>query len=223
MRQSTHGREDNGSAARLGARWLAIAGPLAGKPGGCRSELGRDLDRWFQANHSPEDIEAHHLRQRSVRWRSQADGMTVFTRCLPPLLAGVLIAFLSAWVMKSRAHADLRHRRGTDRSPVVRAGPDFRDRPTTDQRVVTTTAPHHSPETSRQGTRSRLCRLRTRRNPGVRSQPALSRIGSHRDRGTRTLMRTPADHPTGLSPASRPRRFLLVSRWRTPPLQRRGG
>ncbi len=68
-------------------------------------DLGRELARWFSDTFDPEEIDAHHQRSRSIRWRLEPDGMTTFTLRLPPLLAGALIAFLSGWVMKSRQSA----------------------------------------------------------------------------------------------------------------------
>jgi len=46
----------------------------------------------------------------SIKWRTEPDGMVTFTLRLPPLLAGALIAFLTAWVMTNRpklTHRDL--------------------------------------------------------------------------------------------------------------------
>lgn len=65
-------------------------------------ELGRALAAWVNRNSDPEDLAAHHQRLRSVKWRTEPDGMVTFTLRLPPLLAGTLIAFLTAWVMRSR-------------------------------------------------------------------------------------------------------------------------
>ena len=70
------------------------------------AELGRALAVWFTDNHDPADLEAHHHSQRGVKWRTEADGMVLFTLRLPPLLAGILIAALTSVVMRSRARAE---------------------------------------------------------------------------------------------------------------------
>jgi len=66
------------------------------------ADLGRALAAWLHRNTDPEDLAAHHQRQRSVKWRNEPDGMVLFTLRLPPLLAGMLITFLTTWVMSSR-------------------------------------------------------------------------------------------------------------------------
>ena len=53
----------------------------------------------------PAELDAHHQRRRSVKWRTEPDGMVTFTLRLPPLLAGTLIAVLTAMVMRSRPKA----------------------------------------------------------------------------------------------------------------------
>ena len=70
------------------------------------AELGRALAVWFTDNHDPADLEAHQHSQRGVKWRTEADGMVLFTLRLPPLLAGILIAALTSVVMRSRARAN---------------------------------------------------------------------------------------------------------------------
>lgn len=67
------------------------------------SELGRALAVWFTRHHDPADLEAHQHALRCVKWRTEADGMVVFTLRLPPLLAGVLIATLTRLVMRTTA------------------------------------------------------------------------------------------------------------------------
>lgn len=64
--------------------------------------LGRALAAWLHRNCEPEDLAAHHERQRSARWRTEPDGMTIFTLRLPPLLAGMLIVWLTTWIMTTR-------------------------------------------------------------------------------------------------------------------------
>jgi len=66
------------------------------------SELGRALAVWFNHNSTPEQLDAHQHNQRSIKWRTEADAMTVFTLRLPPMLAGILITMLTAAVMRSR-------------------------------------------------------------------------------------------------------------------------
>jgi len=54
-------------------------------------------------NTEPDELDAYHQRARSVKWRTEPDGMTTFTLRLPPLLAGLLIAFLTTWMMRNRS------------------------------------------------------------------------------------------------------------------------
>jgi len=69
------------------------------------ADLGRALAAWLHRNADPADLDAHHQRHRSVKWRTEPDGMVTFSLRLPPLLAGVLIAFLTTWVMRTRPGA----------------------------------------------------------------------------------------------------------------------
>ena len=41
-------------------------------------ELGRALAAWLCRNSTPEEVEAHQHAQRSVKWRTEPDGMTTF-------------------------------------------------------------------------------------------------------------------------------------------------
>jgi len=66
------------------------------------SDLGRAIAAWVNSTSDPTELEAHHQRQRSIKWRTEPDGMTTFSLRLPPLLAGLLITFLTTWVMKNR-------------------------------------------------------------------------------------------------------------------------
>lgn len=66
------------------------------------ANLGRALAAWLNRNSTPEDIAAHHQRQRSVKWRTEPDGMVIFRLRLPPLLAGMLISFLTTWIMRAK-------------------------------------------------------------------------------------------------------------------------
>jgi len=70
------------------------------------AELGRALAVWFRDNNDPEDLEAHQHTLRSMKWRTEADGMVVFTLRLPPLLAGILIATVTSMVMRGRPRPD---------------------------------------------------------------------------------------------------------------------
>ena len=65
-------------------------------------DLGRVIAAWMNANTAPEDVAAHHHSQRSVKWRTEPDGMVTFTLRLPPDLAAVLIAVLTTLVMRMR-------------------------------------------------------------------------------------------------------------------------
>lgn len=68
-------------------------------------DLNRALAAWTGQHSNPTQLEAHHRRQRSIKWRCEPDGMVTFTLRLPPLLAGMLISFLTTWVMKCRQPA----------------------------------------------------------------------------------------------------------------------
>lgn len=65
-------------------------------------ELGRALALWLLDNSTPEQVEHHHNEQRSLKWRTEADGMVTFTLRLQPLIAGLLIAALTTLVMRSK-------------------------------------------------------------------------------------------------------------------------
>ena len=66
------------------------------------ADLGRALAAWLHRNSNDEDIADYHQQQRSVRWRTEPDGMVNFSLRLQPVLAGMLIAFLTTWVMRTR-------------------------------------------------------------------------------------------------------------------------
>ncbi len=66
------------------------------------AELGRALALWLRDHTDPAALEAHQQALRSIRWRTEADGMVVFTLRLTPLLAGILIAALTRIVMRTR-------------------------------------------------------------------------------------------------------------------------
>ncbi|MGI9611377.1 MAG: HNH endonuclease [Acidimicrobiales bacterium] len=78
------------------AELLEIA---AGVPAGL---LGRTLAAWAVRNTDGDELDRLHQQQRSVRWWVEPDGMVTFSLRLPPITAGVLIAWLTSWVMTSR-------------------------------------------------------------------------------------------------------------------------
>ena len=65
-------------------------------------ELRVRLATWLRKNSDPEDLEAHQRTQRSVKWKTEADGMVTFTLRLQPRIAAVLIAILTKVVMRSK-------------------------------------------------------------------------------------------------------------------------
>jgi len=68
-------------------------------------DLNRAIAAWRARNNTPEDLDRLHQQQRSVKWRTEPDGMVTFTLRLPPFTAGLLIAWLTTWVMTSRPRA----------------------------------------------------------------------------------------------------------------------
>ena len=66
------------------------------------SALTMVLARWMHDTWEPEAVENYQHLQRSVRWRTEADGMTTFTLRLPPHIAAILISLLTTMVMKAR-------------------------------------------------------------------------------------------------------------------------
>lgn len=65
-------------------------------------ELARALAAWIGGNSKPNDLEAHHQRQRAVRERVQPDGMVAVTMQLPPLVAGAWSAAITGQLMRSK-------------------------------------------------------------------------------------------------------------------------
>jgi hypothetical protein len=63
---------------------------VAGVPA---SEVGKAIAGWEQRNVAPEEIEARQRAARSVKWRTDTDGMVVFTLRLQPHIAAVLVSF----------------------------------------------------------------------------------------------------------------------------------
>jgi len=74
---------------------LAIASDVSA------GDLGLALAAWLTRNCEPDELEQRQQQARSVKWRTEPDGMVTFTLRLPPLLAGALIAMLTTIVMKT--------------------------------------------------------------------------------------------------------------------------
>ncbi|MFN3220027.1 MAG: DUF222 domain-containing protein [Acidimicrobiales bacterium] len=70
------------------------------------SEVGKVIAAWMHRNLPAEDIAARQRASRSVQWRTEADGMVVFTLRLQPHIAAVLISVLSVLVMRSKARRE---------------------------------------------------------------------------------------------------------------------
>ncbi len=72
------------------------------------SDLGRAIAVWLQRNGEPDAIDNYQQARRTIRWRTDPDGMLSFTVRVPPLLGGTFVAALTARVMKSapRQQAD---------------------------------------------------------------------------------------------------------------------
>jgi hypothetical protein len=66
------------------------------------SDLGCALAGWRNRHHSGAEIDAYHHQQRSLRWRTDPDGMVTFTIRVPPHLAATLIAVLTALVWRTK-------------------------------------------------------------------------------------------------------------------------
>ncbi|MFN3215491.1 MAG: DUF222 domain-containing protein [Acidimicrobiales bacterium] len=70
------------------------------------SEVGKVIAAWMRRNLAPEDFAARQRASRSVKWRTEADGMVVFTLRLQPHIAAILISVLSVLVMRSKARRE---------------------------------------------------------------------------------------------------------------------
>ena len=87
---------------------IAVATPdneaeLADIALGCPAgDLRAELARWLNRNTDPDDLAAYHHKRRSLKWRTEADGMVTFSLRLPPHIAAVLIALLTTLVMRSK-------------------------------------------------------------------------------------------------------------------------
>lgn len=76
------------------------------------SRLGKALAKWMTANLEPDELDAYHQSRRSVRWKTEADGMVLFMLRLPPIVAGILIAVLTALASASTTTAERKGQRG---------------------------------------------------------------------------------------------------------------
>jgi hypothetical protein len=61
--------------------------------------LRRAIAAWVGRTSSAEELDRHHQASRSCTWRTEPDGMIVFTVRLPPLQAGIVAARLERTVM----------------------------------------------------------------------------------------------------------------------------
>ncbi|MCB0995966.1 MAG: DUF222 domain-containing protein [Acidimicrobiales bacterium] len=66
------------------------------------SQVGKVIAAWANRNQSPEDIAARQRASRSVGWRTEPDGMVVFTMRLQPHIAAIVISVLTLLVMRSK-------------------------------------------------------------------------------------------------------------------------
>ncbi|MFV0525730.1 MAG: DUF222 domain-containing protein [Acidimicrobiales bacterium] len=70
------------------------------------AELGRAIAAWRQRHGDDGAIERHQHSCRSVRWRTDPDGMVSFSARLPPLAGAHLTSMLSARIMRARSHRE---------------------------------------------------------------------------------------------------------------------
>ena len=85
-------------------------------------QLGRAIATWMKREFDPAELAAYHKSRRSVRWRTEPDGMVLFTLRLPPFLAGKLISVLMAIVMRYRPNLTDRGRRVAQSGAAASAG-----------------------------------------------------------------------------------------------------
>ena len=64
-------------------------------------DLPRALAAWSARNDEPEEIDARQQRDRSLTWRTEADGMIVGSFRLPPLAGAAVVAVIEANVHRS--------------------------------------------------------------------------------------------------------------------------
>lgn len=67
--------------------------------------LGAAIAGWSRRHEDPDDIDRRHQRERSVSWRTDADGMVTVTARLAPEQAARVTALVDQRVMRSRAPA----------------------------------------------------------------------------------------------------------------------
>ncbi len=77
--------------------------------------LGARIAAWSQRHEDPDAITARQHRERSVSWRTDADGMVTLTARLPPEVAGAVVAVIDTQVTRSRAP---RARRSASNAPT---------------------------------------------------------------------------------------------------------
>jgi hypothetical protein len=70
------------------------------------SEVGKAIAAWMRRNLPPEDIAARQRAARGVTWRTEPDGMVVFTLRLQPHIAAILISMLTVVVMRSKSRCE---------------------------------------------------------------------------------------------------------------------
>lgn len=81
--------------------------------------LGRALAAWLQQNTDPDELAKRQHGARSLSWHTEPDGMVGFRVQLTPLVAGRLIAGLTAIVMRSRPTTRRGHDASADASPTL--------------------------------------------------------------------------------------------------------
>lgn len=69
------------------------------------AEVGRAIAGWSRRHEDPDDIDRRHHRDRSLRWRTDSDGMITLTARLAPHRAAAIAAVVDAHVMSDRAPA----------------------------------------------------------------------------------------------------------------------
>ena len=69
------------------------------------AELGRAIAAWSRRNEHPDDIDQRQHENRSVRWRTDPDGMVTLTARLQPHIAGQVVAAIDQSVMSDSAPA----------------------------------------------------------------------------------------------------------------------
>ena len=73
------------------------------------ADLGRAIAAWSRRNEDPDDIDRRHRRERSLRCRTEPDGMVTITARLQPHVAASVMAAVDQQVMSDRAPAGASH------------------------------------------------------------------------------------------------------------------